>query len=248
MKEASLMAALDHKHIIRLIGIACDESPLNNKSRFMMVLELAPLGPLSSFLQSPAGQASMSIKDILILMLQVSMGMQYLESKNFVHRDLAARNVLLVTESFAKISDFGMSRALGLGKDYYKAKTGSKWPLKWFAPECIYYFKFSTKSDVWAFGVTLWEALNYGAKPYEGMDSIEILRFLNSNDKSQRLQPPINTPPVIKDLLTRCWSYFPENRPTFAQIVQTLTSHLFLNSSSSSTCNSGGVKVSQKLS
>lgn len=263
MREASLMASLDHKHIIRLIGIACDESPLNNKSRFMMVLELAPLGPLSSYLASPAGQASMSMKDILILMLQVSMGMQYLESKNFVHRDLAARNVLLVTETFAKISDFGMSRALGLGKDYYKAKTGSKWPLKWFAPECIYYFKFSTKSDVWAFGVTLWEALNYGAKPYEGMDSIEILRFLNSNDKNQRLQAPINTPGVIKDLLTKCWSYFPENRPTFAQITQTLICHLFLannstncptsSSSSSSTTSSstatcsGAITFNHKL-
>lgn len=224
------MASLDHKHIVRLIGIACDDT----SSPFLMVLELAPLGPMISFLQSPAGQQSLTIRDILVLMLQVSMGMQYLESKNYVHRDLAARNVLLVNESFAKISDFGMSRALGIGKDYYRAKTGSKWPLKWFAPECIYYFKFSCKSDVWAYGVTMWEALSYGARPYEGMDSVEILRFLNANEKRQRLPSPPATPAPIQDLMTKCWSFRPEDRPTFAEIVQTLTSYLFLPSSTSS--------------
>lgn len=232
MKEASVMASLDHKHIIRLIGIACDEQSL--RSPFLMVLELAPLGPMISYLQDPVAQQSLSIRQILVLMLQVSMGMQYLESKNYVHRDLAARNVLLVSESFAKISDFGMSRALGIGKDYYRAKSGSKWPLKWFAPECIYYFKFSSKSDVWAFGVTLWEAVSYGARPYDGMDSIEILRFLNGNEKKQRLPPPPATPAAIQDLMTRCWAFRPEDRPSFAEIVQSLTSYLFLPSSSSS--------------
>lgn len=222
------MATLDHKHIIRLIGIACEEQ--SPKSPFMMVLELAPLGPFNTYLQSAVGRNTLSTRDILVLMLQVSMGMQYLESKHYIHRDLAARNVLLVNESFAKISDFGMSRALGLGKDYYKAKAGSKWPLKWFAPESIYYFKFSSKSDVWAYGVTLWEALSYGARPYDGMDSAQILRFLN--DK-QRLHPPHGTPEPIQDLLTRCWAYRPEERPSFAQIVQSLTCYLFLPSTSS---------------
>ena len=228
MKEAAVMASLDHKHIIRLIGIASEE---RERSPFLMVLELAPLGPMISFLQTGAGHA-LSVRDILVLMLQVSMGMQYLESRNYVHRDLAARNVLLVNESFAKISDFGMSRALGIGKDYYRAKAGSKWPLKWFAPECIYYFKFSSKSDVWAFGVTLWEALSYGARPYDGMDSIQILRFLNADEKRQRLPPPPATPPPVQDLLARCWAFRPEDRPSFAAIVQSLTSHLFLPSTS----------------
>lgn len=235
------MASLDHKHIIRLIGIACDDK--SPRSPFLMVLELAPLGPMISFLQSPAGQQSMSIRDILVLMLQVSMGMQYLESKNYVHRDLAARNVLLVNESFAKISDFGMSRALGIGKDYYRAKSGSKWPLKWFAPECIYYFKFSSKSDVWAFGVTLWESLSYGARPYDGLDSVEILRFLNGNGKTQRLPPPSGTPSPICDLLTKCWAFRPEDRPSFAEIVQSLTSYLFLPSASSASCSVSGAAV-----
>jgi serine/threonine protein kinase len=231
LKEAAVMATLDHKHILRLIGVACEDHAL--KTPFMMVLELAPLGPMSSFLATPEGQG-LTTRHILVLMLQVAMGMQFLESKNYVHRDLAARNVLLVNESFAKISDFGMSKALGLGKDYYQARAGSKWPLKWFAPECIYFFKFSAKSDVWAFGVTLWEGLSYGARPYEGMDSEAIMRFLNNHGQQQRLPPPKGTPEVIHDLMTKCWAYRPEDRPNFGHIVQTLTSFLFLPNNSSS--------------
>lgn len=223
------MATLDHKHILRLIGVACEDQGL--KTPFMMILELAPLGPMSLFLQSSSGH-NLFVRDILVLMLQVAMGMQFLESKNYVHRDLAARNVLLVNESFAKISDFGMSKALGLGRDYYQARSGSKWPLKWFAPECIYFYKFSCKSDVWAFGITLWEGLSYGARPYEGMDSESIMRFLNVNGQQQRLPHPKGTPDPIKDLMTRCWSYRPEDRPNFGQIVQTLTTFLFLPNSS----------------
>ncbi|OON23315.1 hypothetical protein X801_00774 [Opisthorchis viverrini] len=92
--------------------------------------------------------------------------MAYLESCKFVHRDLAARNVLLVTRHFAKISDFGMSKALNFGSDYYRAATAGKWPLKWYAPECIYYFRFDSKSDVWSYGITLWEVYSYGERPY----------------------------------------------------------------------------------
>ena len=152
------MAKLDHRHIVRLIGV-CENDP------FMLVMELAPLGPLNKYLQNH-GQ-NMTDTDILRLMLQVAKAMQYLEDVNYVHRDLAARNILLVNEKFAKVSDFGMSRALGQGKDYYKARSASKWPLKWYAPECIYYYKFSSKSDVWSFGVALWEAMSRGEMPYQ---------------------------------------------------------------------------------
>lgn len=105
------MSALDHKHIVRLIGV-CEVDPI------MIVMELAPLGPLNQYLLDHG--FVVTIKDIIALLLQVAMAMQYLESKQFIHRDLAARNVLLVNEKFAKVSDFGMSRALGIGKEYYK--------------------------------------------------------------------------------------------------------------------------------
>lgn len=163
MREAQTMTKLDHRHIVRLIGV-CEGDP------FMLVMELAPLGPLNKYLQNYGN--NMSDDDILKLMLQVAHAMQYLEEMNYVHRDLAARNILLVNERFAKVSDFGMSRALGIGKDYYKARSASKWPLKWYAPECIYYYKFSSKSDVWSYGVALWEAMSRGVMPYQVILSI----------------------------------------------------------------------------
>ncbi|XP_038067749.1 tyrosine-protein kinase SYK-like isoform X4 [Patiria miniata] len=129
VKEAEIMADLDHQHIVRMIGI-CEGFEM------MLVLELAELGPLHKYLKR---HTNMSIRNVLELMLQVAKGMQYLESQKFVHRDLAARNVLLVDETFAKISDFGMSKALGLDSQYYVAETAGRWPLKWYAPECIYY-------------------------------------------------------------------------------------------------------------
>ncbi|XP_053204265.1 uncharacterized protein DDB_G0288805-like isoform X2 [Panonychus citri] len=213
LREAQTMSALDHKHIVRLIGV-CEVDPI------MIVMELAPLGPLNQYLLDHG--FVVTIKDIIALLLQVAMAMQYLESKQFIHRDLAARNVLLVNEKFAKVSDFGMSRALGIGKEYYKAKSASKWPLKWYAPECIYYFKFSTKSDVWSYGVTMWESLSYGQKPYEGMDGQDILRLFREN---RRLPKPENCPQEIYQLMWKCWQFRPEDRPTFSEICQTMTTY-----------------------
>lgn len=115
MKEAQTMSSLKHPNIVRLIGVCVSANQL------MMVMDLAPLGPLNRWLQTH--RTPLPVCKVLKLMLQVASAMRYLESKQFVHRDLAARNVLLVTDSYAKISDFGMSRALGIGKDYYKACT-----------------------------------------------------------------------------------------------------------------------------
>uniref|UniRef100_A0A3B4AM10 Protein kinase domain-containing protein n=1 Tax=Periophthalmus magnuspinnatus TaxID=409849 RepID=A0A3B4AM10_9GOBI len=119
----------------------------------------------------------------------------YLEEKNFVHRDLAARNVLLVKPHYAKISDFGLSKALNADESYYKSRSGGKWPLKWYAPECLSHRKFSSKSDVWSFGITMWEAFSYGGKPYKD--------FLKSG---QRLERPAVCPEKMYSLMLECWT------------------------------------------
>lgn len=209
LKEAQIMIALDHPHIVRLIGVSESKS-------FMLVTELAPLGPLNKYLRI---HREIGASEIISLMLQVASAMEYLENKQFVHRDLAARNVLLVNENFVKISDFGMSRALGLGKEYYKAETAGKWPLKWYAPECIYYFKFSSKSDVWSFGVTLWECMSYGDKPYQGMIGQDILRMFEQNE---RLSMPVGCPEPVYNLMLKCWSYKAEDRPSFSEVHEIL--------------------------
>ncbi|KAM7286491.1 tyrosine-protein kinase SYK [Ixodes scapularis] len=183
----------------------------------MLVMELAPLGPLNRFLKMNREQ--LEAGRVLSLALQVAGAMEYLEARQLVHRDLAARNVLLVNDRFAKISDFGMTRALGLGKDYYKAQAAGKWPLKWYAPECIYFFKFSTKSDVWSFGVTLWEAMSYGERPYQGMTGQTILAMLEGD---HRLEKPKDCPDCIYELMRSCWSYRPDDRPSFAEVCGAL--------------------------
>ncbi|XP_065069425.1 tyrosine-protein kinase SYK-like [Rhopilema esculentum] len=211
--EAEIMAKLDHPNIVRMIGVT-------QGTEMMLVMELAPEGPLNKYLKK---HKNMAFLNILILMLQVDEGMQYLESQHFVHRDLAARNVLVVSENFVKISDFGMSRAMGAGNEYYRAERAGKWPLKWYAPECIFYFKFTSKSDVWSYGVTMWEALNYGAKPYSGKKGQQLVEDL---ERGYRLECPLNCPKEIHNIMKRCWEWQPEKRPTFHEIGNSLFSFI----------------------
>ncbi|XP_064476823.1 tyrosine-protein kinase SYK-like [Ornithodoros turicata] len=213
LKEAHTMAQLDHPHIVRLVGV-CESTS------FLLVMELAPLGPLNRFLKL---NKDFPVRTVLQLLVQVAGAMEYLEARQLVHRDLAARNVLLVNQGFAKVSDFGMSRALGIGKDYYKAEVAGKWPLKWYAPECIYFFKFSIKSDVWSFGVVLWEAFSYGERPYQGLMGQDILAMFESEE---RLERPPACPEEVYELMRQCWQYRPESRPSFTEVSAALRAAL----------------------
>ncbi|XP_048476482.1 tyrosine-protein kinase SYK [Rhincodon typus] len=165
-----------------------------------------------------------TINNIVELVHQVSMGMKYLEEKNYVHRDLAARNVLLVTQHYAKISDFGLSKAINSEENYYKAKSTGKWPIKWYAPESINFFKFSSKSDVWSFGVMMWEAFSYGLKPYKGMKGQEVVQMIESN---KRLDAPVRCPVEMYELMRECWTYKANDRPGFVTVEHRLREYYY---------------------
>uniref|UniRef100_A0A3B5B0Y0 Tyrosine-protein kinase n=1 Tax=Stegastes partitus TaxID=144197 RepID=A0A3B5B0Y0_9TELE len=219
MREAEIMHQLSNPFIVRMLGLC-------NAENLMLVMEMASAGPLNKFLSSR--KDTVTVENIVNLMHQVSMGMKYLEEKNFVHRDLAARNVLLVNQQFAKISDFGLSKALGADDSYYKARTAGKWPIKWYAPECINFHKFSSKSDVWSFGVTMWEAFSYGGKPYKKMKGPEVIRFITNGN---RMESPPACPERMYTLMTECWTYSHEERPDFKKVEESMRSYHYSISS-----------------
>ncbi|VDK40587.1 unnamed protein product [Taenia asiatica] len=235
LSEAKTMTQLKHRHIVRLIGVC-------KAQHFMLVLELAPLGPINKYLKKHPDTPVWVLSE---LMHQVAQGMAYLEACKLVHRDLAARNVLLVTQRFAKVSDFGMSKALNFGNDYYRAASAGKWPLKWYAPECIYYFRFDSKSDVWSYGITLWEVFSYGERPYKDMKGAQILAML---DQGLRLSRPVRCPEAIYSVMQQCWNAEGVRRPTFAELVLTMSrlakGPLFPNNFSSCNENERGASVS----
>lgn len=217
LKEAETMKNLEHDAIIKMLGVCIDGDPV------MLILEFAPLGPLHKYLRK---NKAFPIPSILKLMLQVAEGMAYLEARNMVHRDLAARNILLVNQEIAKISDFGLSKAIGGDADYYRAGSAGRWPLKWYAPEAIYFWKFDSRTDVWSFGVTLWEGVSYGAAPYKGKKGEEIISLIEAG---RRLEQPPSCPDSVFSVLLKCWTYTPKARPTFQDVVLMMQEQLFLH-------------------
>ncbi|XP_077293855.1 tyrosine-protein kinase hopscotch [Arctopsyche grandis] len=203
-QEIKIAKTLKHRNIVEILGVV--EEP-----EILLIMEFVPHGSLKSYLN--IYQSSISKTQLLNYALDVARGMEYLETKNVVHRDLAARNILVVDESHVKISDFGLARKID--KDgYYELKSDRALPLNWYAPESKTDGKFSTKSDVWSYGITLWEMFSFGVEPPPWDLNITQDRL------SSYLPCPDFCPnEVYETLMTACWKLKPVDRPNFTQLL-----------------------------
>ncbi|XP_011874202.1 PREDICTED: fibroblast growth factor receptor homolog 1-like isoform X2 [Vollenhovia emeryi] len=216
-----------HVNIINLLGACTQNGPL------YVVVEFAPHGNLRDFLrdhrptsgyeptigQEPKERKTLTQKDLVSFAYQVARGMEYLASRRCIHRDLAARNVLVSDEYVLKIADFGLARDIHC-HDYYRKTTDGRLPVKWMAPEALFHRVYTTQSDVWSYGILLWEIMTLGGTPYPSVPSVEkLFQLLRTGHRMEK--PPCCSIEIYM-LMRDCWSYQPNERPTFVELVEDL--------------------------
>ncbi|XP_070268523.1 tyrosine-protein kinase Fer isoform X1 [Myotis yumanensis] len=209
LQEAKILKQYDHPNIVKLIGVCTQRQPI------YIIMELIPGGDFLSYLRKKKDE--LKTKQLVKFSLDAASGMSYLESKKCIHRDLAARNCLVGENNVLKISDFGMSRQEDGG--VYSSSGLKQIPIKWTAPEALNYGRYSSESDVWSFGILLWETFSLGVCPYPGMTNQQAREQV---ERGYRMSAPQYCPDEIFKIMMRCWDYKPENRPTFSELQKEL--------------------------
>uniref|UniRef100_A0A2K5CFX9 Tyrosine-protein kinase receptor n=1 Tax=Aotus nancymaae TaxID=37293 RepID=A0A2K5CFX9_AOTNA len=223
LNEASVMKGFTCHHVVRLLGVVSKGQPT------LVVMELMAHGDLKSYLRSlrpeaenNPGRPPPTLQEMIQMAAEIADGMAYLNAKKFVHRDLAARNCMVAHDFTVKIGDFGMTRDI-YETDYYRKGGKGLLPVRWMAPESLKDGIFTTSSDMWSFGVVLWEITSLAEQPYQGLSNEQVLKFVMEGGY---LDQPDNCPERVTDLMRMCWQFNPKMRPTFLEIVSLLKDDL----------------------
>uniref|UniRef100_A0A8C6WVN2 receptor protein-tyrosine kinase n=1 Tax=Neogobius melanostomus TaxID=47308 RepID=A0A8C6WVN2_9GOBI len=211
LSEASIMGQFDHPNIIHLEGVVTKCKPV------MIITEYMENGSLDAFLRKNDGR--FTVIQLVGILRGIASGMKYLSDMSYVHRDVAARNILVNSNLVCKVSDFGMSRVLEDDPEAAYTTRGGKIPIRWTAPEAIAYRKFTSASDVWSYGIVMWEVMSYGERPYWDMSNQDVIKAI---DEGYRLPPPMDCPVALHQLMLDCWQRERADRPKFGQIVNML--------------------------
>uniref|UniRef100_A0AAX7VHF0 Ephrin type-A receptor 7 n=1 Tax=Astatotilapia calliptera TaxID=8154 RepID=A0AAX7VHF0_ASTCA len=206
--EASIMGQFDHPNVVHLEGVVTRGKPV------MIVIEYMENGSLDAFLRKHDGQ--FTVIQLVGMLRGIAAGMRYLSDMGYVHRDLAARNILVNCNLVCKVSDFGLSRVIDDDPEAVYTTTGGKIPVRWTAPEAIQYRKFTSASDVWSYGVVMWEVMSYGERPYWDMSNQDVIKAI---EEGYRLPAPMDCPPGLHQLMLDCWQKDRAERPKFDQVV-----------------------------
>ncbi|RWS21104.1 insulin receptor-like protein, partial [Leptotrombidium deliense] len=228
LQEATVMKAFNCHHVVKLLGVVSIGHPV------YVLMEIMSNGDLRSFLRShradeegneKIGYEPPSLKEILKMAAEIADGMAYLAARKFVHRDLAARNCMVSSDMTVKIGDFGMTRDI-YETDYYRKGGIGFLPVRWMAPESLKDGVFTSQSDVWSYGVVLWEMATLASQPYQGLANEQVLKYVINGKIMPR---PENCPEKLYQLMLLCWSKNPKRRPTFTEIIEMLLNDVLPN-------------------
>lgn len=199
------MTSMRHENLVQLIGVVLGDT-------IYLITEFMGKGSLVEYLRS-RGRTVITKKNQINFATDTCAGMSYLESNNLVHRDLAARNVLVHEDGTAKVSDFGLAKYEEFNQE------GGRFPIKWTAPEALRHNEFSSRSDMWSFGVLLWEIYSFGRVPYPRIPLVDVVRHV---ERGYRMEAPEGCPPEVYRIMNQTWKLNPHERPLFREVLEML--------------------------